>query len=415
LAKHKTRKGIGEPKRPAEAEASKREHQLRKAEHKRLRQTQEQLRLRQEQEFESRAEAAKKKVDSEKERNKRKRKPVDELLNMLNLTGVRNRALRSPSDYASRSYNLDRQVDGLIEHMFVEYDTPRFLYKCLKLEHKNVPFTDTFKRWFITIAQGGSFRKSVQDLMTSKEASVILNGTGDEPIFRYVWWAKLKAAGVPDYTIDKVIEKLFHEKAVEKMSPRHLEVIAFFGKYHNVLGREELAEVLDFLAWKLARDPEWSLKGRTASSLIKLSNEWHVLIQKAKLGGEVVWLGLGLMDWEHDERDLIYTVRELRNNRELMNEGRKQQHCVYSYVQRCVFGQSYIFSFRCYTKGPIVKMSDGTEIQTKGEELGRVTIEVNKQRAIVQVKARGNAAPQPEHRVFIRMWAGAYGLTGRPS
>lgn len=405
---------MGESKRPAEAEANRRQHQLQKAASKRLRAAREAEKLHAEQEFQRAVDAAKKKLDLERQHHKRKRKTYTELLTMLDLSGVRYHTLRSADEYVPKTYNLDRQLYGLIDHLFVQYETPYFLYKCLTKEGALHPMNDAFKQWFLTVSQGGSFRRFVRELMTSKEASVFLRGSGDWPIFRYVWWAKMKVAGIPESTIDKIIDKLYAGKAVACISKQDLDLICFFGKHHGDFGKEELGEVLDFLAWKLPRDPEWSLKGRTASSLIKLSNEWHVLIQKAKLGGDVKWQGIGWPEWEHVEKGFVCSVQELTNNKELLNEGRKQLHCVYSYVQRCVAGQSYIFSLRTYEKGPVVKMSDGTPVVSRGEEKSRLTIEVNKQRAVIQARGRFNCGPTPQEKLLMRMWAGSCGIVTRP-
>jgi hypothetical protein len=170
--------------------------------------------------------------------------------------------------------------------------------------------------------------------------------------------------------------------------------------------------VTDFLAWKLQNDASFRLKGRTASSVIKLTNEWHVLMQKAKLGHTVEWKGMGVPDWEFEGRDKIWTVCELRNNKELMNEGRKQKHCVYSYVRWCVEGRSAIFSLRAFQKLPAY-MSDGQTIWSKKCELTRVTIEATSTGDIVQVRGHLNRKANDDEKKIIRQWAGEKGLISR--
>src|SRR5205814_7389556 len=133
-------------------------------------------------------------------------------------------------------------------------------------------------------------------------------------------------------------------------------------------------EIADFLAWKLRNDRAFSLKGRTLTSVIKLTNEWHVLMQKAKLGHKVEWKGMGIPDWEHEAKDRIWTVSELLNNRELLNEGRKQKHCVYSYVQACAFGRTAIFSLRAYRNIVGGYHDDGSVICDRAFQTTRRTV-----------------------------------------
>jgi hypothetical protein len=101
---------------------------------------------------------------------------------------------------------------------------------------------------------------------------------------------------------------------------------------------------------------------------------------------------------------------ELRNNRELLNEGRKQKHCVYSYVQWCMAGRSAIFSLRGYSKRVAGYTPEGQILWEKENELTRVTIEVNHQRAVVQVRGPLNRQPFQEEKYILRLWAGEKGL-----
>jgi hypothetical protein len=119
---------------------------------------------------------------------------------------------------------------------------------------------------------------------------------------------------------------------------------------------------------------------------------------------------LGLPDWEFEARDRIWTVTELRNNRDLLNEGRKQRHCVYSYVHWCVAGRSAIFSLRGYRKRIAGYTDEGQLLWDKTEERTRITIEVNSQRAVVQVRGLLNRLPNEEEKRILRHWAGEYGL-----
>ncbi len=153
------------------------------------------------------------------------------------------------------------------------------------------------------------------------------------------------------------------------------------------------------------------MKGRTASSAVKLSNEWHLQMQRAKLGSTSSGTAWGLRTGLYEDKAEVWEVMELRDNKELVNEGRKQKHCVYSYVQRCVQGQSFIFSLRAYRKVAADYDAEGKPIWDKAFETRRVTIEVSPSRSLVQVRGPLNRAPTLEEQAVLRRWMGETGIT----
>lgn len=354
-------------------------------------------------------------LTNDKRDKKQKKKSVGELLCMLDICGIEGTALQPACTYIPRSHNLDRQLIGLLNHMFVRYHVPAFLYQvCLKSVaplFKNE--RAIFRQWFVTLAQGGSFPKLVRGYMTSKEAFLFLSAPVDNRVHENVWWAKMKAAGLPFAVIDKLIERIFSRYFRDDPSGRMAEVIQFYARFHQEMNRVTFGEVTDFLVWKLRNDPAFRLKGRTVGSVIKLTNQWQVLMQKARLGQCVEWKGLGIPDWEFEARDKIWTAEELRNNRELMNEGRKQRHCVYSYVQLCMDGRSAIFSLRGYRKAASGCKDDGSIQWDRSQEVARVTIEANSRREIVQVRGPLNRPPTVEEKQILRQWTGEKGLVVR--
>ena len=320
--------------------------------------------------------------------------------------------LRSSCDYVPKSYNLDKQLFGLISHMFVQYPVPAFLYQsCLKAPDD--PFKDRqawYRQWFVTLAQGGSFSRLVKGYLTSKEAFTFLSAPANNHIHENVWWAKMKVAGLPTPLIDKLIERIFGHFFFDDPEGRLAEVIQFFARFHPEMSKTTFVEITDFIAWKLQNDRSFRLKGRTITSVVKLTNEWHIHIQKAKIGIHVEWKGLQIPDWEFEAKNSIWTVEELRNNRDLLNEGRKQKHCVYSYVHWCSVGRSAIFSLRGYRKIAAGSTEEGQLIWDKSLEQTRITIEVNNQYAVVQVRGALNRLPTDEEKGILRLWTGEKGI-----
>lgn len=340
-----------------------------------------------------------------------KKKPAHELLETIRIKeGLH--PIRDPKTYVPKSYNVDKQRNGLIAHMYAKYPVPVFMYQAFNKTTHNRGYSpgvfDLFQDWYITMAQGGSFRKATKGIMTHKEAFVFLSAPNDQLIHENVWWAKMKVAGLPSGVIHRLLEKVFTDIRVDDPNSRYTEIIHFFANNHTQMDKITFGEITDFLVWKLRNEPTFSMKGRTVASVVALVNEWQLLMQKAKLGKNVEWEGKGAADWEYVDQNFIWVVKELRNNRELADEGKKQKHCVYSYVKSCAEGRSFIFSLRAYFKAPI-----GENEYAQGSEATRVTIEVNSNDSIIQVRGNLNRIPTKPENEVIRRWAGEKGYRNR--
>ncbi len=383
--------------------------------------------------------AGRKKVLADAKReNKRKKKSVDSLLALLMLKGLSAYKLRPAETYVPKSHNLDRQLTGLINHMFVKYPVPDFMYQvCLaklpqgqrnagaaqpdpvmlndmaRVQDKNdlARAQDTYRCWFITLAQGDSFNKLVKGLMTSREAVTFLPAPAGRKAHENVWWARMKVAELPEALIGALIDRVFTNYVPDDPEGRFAEVIQFYACEHQALSKNSLDEVTNFIAYKLRNDRQFRMKGRTASSAVKLSDEWHLLMQRAKLGRHIQWDGLRIADWVHEDKAEVWEVVELRDNKDLVNEGRKQKHCVYSYVHRCTVGQSFIFSLRAYRKAAAYYDEDGKLILDRTFETRRVTVEVSPSRSLVQVRGPLNRATTVEEQAVLRRWIGEKGIT----
>ncbi len=356
-------------------------------------------------------------LESLKRNKKLKKKSISDLYSMLNLEGIEGAALRDAFSYSPRSHNLQRQIFGLLNHMFCRYPVPTFLYSaCLK--ETNDPMAahhSVYRQWFLTLAQGHSFTKLVKGTMTGREAFAFLSAPSHNRVHVNVWWARMKVAGLPERSISHLLDSLFASRYFDDPGGRMADVIRFYARWHQQMTRTTFGEITDFLVWKLQNDPEFSLKGRTVASVIRLANEWHALIQKARLGHHIEWAGMEMPEWELEAKDHICTIVELRTNKALMDEGRKQRHCVYSYVHWCNSGRSAIFSLRCFRKVAVGYSPDGNIVWDNSLELDRrLTIEVNRQQgAIVLVGGLLNRAPTDDERTLVRHWAGEKGLTFR--
>ena len=338
-----------------------------------------------------------------------KKKSNKELYTALGLELYSEYAIRPLETYKVKSFNLEKQQIDLIKHLYVKYPVPNFMYNIF-FESKAVFGFE----WFFCLAQGGSFQKLAKDFMTKKECVLFLSAPEDYKfVLDGIWFAKMKNLNIPKSFIDKLIfDKDFfngqifvpHKNNVEYFS-KYDEVFNFYAKYHQDIDSLTFDEITDFIKYKVYNDKEFSLKGRTLNSVKMLSNEWHVLTQKAELGGRSEWTGMGLKTWSREEYDkdsgteAIWEILELTTNHALINEGRKQKHCVASYVGSCKGGSLNIFSARKYNAATFREW-----------EKNRITIAV-RNGAITESRGNSNRPMNPTEKRIVKLFANQNNLT----
>lgn len=148
--------------------------------------------------------------------------------------------------------------------------------------------------------------------------------------------------------------------------------------------------------------PDFSMKGRTLKSVLRLVARWNVDCTMNRAGKCIAWPksiigGYRFSEKRPDEiqhRD--WTIQELLDSNALRAEGRALRHCVHTYAIRCQRAETTIWSLR-------LRLGD--------REKRMATIEVNPQRrAITQVRAKCNLPPGGQSIEIIRQWADQAGL-----
>lgn len=325
-------------------------------------------------------------------------------------------AIRFAGQHQAKSYNLSRQVIGLIDHLFVRYRPPHFLYRAM-LSSKGLDLVygpgewprlrdrnhaeSIYRDWFLKVARGESFAKASKDVFTKKEAHWFLQAPDGNTIVQNIFWARAAAAGLPRAACDFLVDR-FDNSLVARIGDRLADVLRFYAVAWPQMGRNEREEITDFVR-SAAYDRAFSFKGRTFGSMRKLSEEWHGRVHAATVREYRSW-SCGLPLWQVRSKGQVVRAIELTNNRALADEGRRQKHCVFSYVSHCLRGASRIVSFRWY-----LVARDDVEPSLEQE---RVTVEVRSAtRQVVQIRGKLNRSATEQEMQSIREWAGAYGLT----
>lgn len=164
---------------------------------------------------------------------------------------------------------------------------------------------------------------------------------------------------------------------------------------------DELYDYINYQVFQLNRNIDFSQK-----KLINLRREahtWHnnlMLVRNYGYSGLVKLPSLGIPPYKVEIKGKNYVLKQLKTNKELIEEGTELKHCVGTYTRNCLKFGSYIFSLR-----ELVENLESEEL----EEVRMVTIEVNRKR-IVQKKGLRNRSCDALENHVIDLWRFENGL-----
>ena len=326
---------------------------------------------------------------------------------------VRGRAcspVREASEFRCRSYNAAKRVLSYVDHRFVRYPTPLFLYRAVlsdagldlifgqpnraRAPEDLAPPHAKYIAWFECVAQGGSFAKLAKSELTKREAHEFLQAPHDLTIEQCLLWAKFVVAGVPyagaRFLLDKIQVDAFHY-----LGARFGDFARLYASIWRQQNRNERDELVDYLRAAILEE-SFSFQGRTLGSIRKLAFDWHKRSYGRKIQTFVSWTAQ-FPSWQGKyAKETIFAV-ELTTNRDLAEEGNRQHHCVFLYSDGCARGRVCVFSLRWNYAGIVARH--------------RVTVEVDPQRRmIVQIRGQLNRPATDDEMSVVKLWAAEVGL-----
>lgn len=300
--------------------------------------------------------------------------------------------VRDIQTWKRKSHNAEKQLKSLIKHCYVTYEVPDFMYEAW-FDHDR-----KYISWFIDLGCGKSV-KSLSKMpvrLTKKGAHYFLQAPEHYTIEMALRRAQALAFGNDELLAGRIActglsrNNFQHEAFWET-------VIQFFMK-QMMLDFNKMEEIIDYLESCINENLNYSIKGRTITSLTRQSDEWHVAqaVHNASKVEIFTWEPTLTSSYVVRKKDgnaiKQYRLFELCSSKELILEGRKMNHCVASYARSCCVKVAAIFSLRC------ISFSKGHEIVA--------TIELDiKSQTIVQAKARFNKPIAPIAKKIMNDWA----------
>jgi hypothetical protein len=163
-------------------------------------------------------------------------------------------------------------------------------------------------------------------------------------------------------------------------------------------GIGELFDYIRYQVFTLNRTIDFSKK--KLRNLQQEAEVWHVELNLAKRFGHQGLVKLpdyGITTYSHEKQGKQYIIKQLKTNKELMEEGAALKHCVGLYTAHCLQNGSFIFSLR------EIRVNE----QEETEEIRCVTIELNRNR-IIQKKGQYNRSCNTIELAIISAWVREY-------
>jgi len=328
---------------------------------------------------------------------------------LVNLARFRSAHIRPAADWPGTISSWRPAVSSLAHHLVCKYEVPAFLASAWY--PSDDPCGDKKRGWFVDHGRGASFRSlSLPVMMTRKMEHIFLASRDHLAIEAAMRRAELLALGASDELVRAVLSTRL--AADLRHGTFWRTVWHFLIAHAGSIPLEQIGPMIDFIQ-AIRHDPisaktpegiveldppqpAFSIKGRTAQSMLRLMREWHRSLGMAS--GGLTWTPSPLQPmWiEEPSEDAVAPARqwqmtELTNSAQLRAEGAALHHCVGSYAYRCFHGLSRIWALRL----------------EHGEKVHHVlTIEIDPQRrSVVQARGRANRAASGKPLRLLQLWA----------
>jgi hypothetical protein len=320
--------------------------------------------------------------------------------------------LRPLEEWKSASNNPRRQFGSLVRHLFAEYPVPEFLDSTWFRRSRT-------QNWFLHVGRGKSIRAAERLYfpMTKREAHEFMLAPDSYTIEQALRWGQMRALDGNRRMVDALCGTRLGNQFGD--NDFWVSVMRFFVQnpfldtvhygpiidyvHHQKFERQEVFVRPGVVEQQPPPHPGFTMRGRTAESLLRQVNAWHTQLGRQQRLGPVQWkssgiAGLSLIEGHERSSNMRrWTISELLNRDSLVDEGRAMRHCVATYARSCASGRSSVWSMQC-------ENAEGRE---------RVlTIEVRPTaRMVMEARGRFNAVPTPQAMRILRQWTEKAGLS----
>jgi hypothetical protein len=312
------------------------------------------------------------------------------------------------------SHNGRRQFSSLVRHLLARYPVPAFMDQAW---FRAEPGAERYREWFAQLGAGKNIRTLETPIPMSKlMAHHFLSAPDDYSIEAAIRWGQVHALGGGSRLTGALLgTRIGQDFANDEF---WTSVIRFFVA-NPMLDRRHVGPVVDYLhaqkfevrevmvgpgrvEVQLPPQPGLTMRGRTAETLLAQVERWHRELGRVSVADQLYFRRSGIKELAlkaGKDGESEWRIRELLSGAELLAEGRVMKHCVASYAHSCADGRCSIWAM---------------ELITEAGKEKRQTIEVTRDRMIVQCRGKQNRLPSAAELDVVKKWAGMAGLILSP-
>lgn len=315
--------------------------------------------------------------------------------------------LRDPAEWEPRGKGRDTLFRSLCEHLFARFPMPPFLWSAFFEED-----AEAFALFVAHVAGGGSVQAGVKQgllavPLTRKMCHDLMQTPADVGFFLALRRVEVRTFGGNQ----RFLAAWMGSQAGRRLHSAEDEafwvtVIEWFGK-NEMVDPNQVGPLVDYILYRRRQDAAFSMKGRSVLAMMRAMHEWHGELAKKKAehgstfkptGFKELEIARGARTKEGNFIQEVWRIEELLSSKALNEEGRKLNHCVYSYAWSIEKGTTSIWSLNLESA------------ETDGKQK-MVTIEVrNDLKRIVQFRGKFNRQASAREFSILTQWAGMNNL-----
>ena len=314
------------------------------------------------------------------------------------------RRRRELEDWQPPSKNAFRQLDSLVRHLFDGFgDVPTWVRhrwgQTPDLRNDLCP-----SALLVHLGSGQPLRNfaGLPVRLSKRQAHLMQQAPAGCTFHEAYRYAQLAERGAPEY-LGVVLASPLGRLPIGADDEVYLAVLDLFRAEPEV-DAWQFGPVCDYVRLRRYQgtateppQPGFSVRGRSLASLLASTARWQRSLGRGRANPhfnrllDTTWPGLPVPGFVGGAGDWV-RIRQLLSYPELLEEGQQMQHCVASFMHRCVRGQAGIYSL---TLGGARKL----------------TLQLSPERRLVQVRGKYNRAPTAEESGWVLSWLMQEGIT----
>ena len=348
------------------------------------------------------------------------------LIALARVVQYRDHWVRPLEQWKPRSKSARRQFASLLQHLFAKYEPmPAFFQQVWGSNSRSMA---RYRGLYVRVAHGENLRKCRLPLTYTRRMAhwfmrapdsfsvpqairfgQVIGLGGDERLASTIAATRLSDNFTHNEFWVTVIRWLVDQPLLDPVQVGPIIDYIHFQRFvpeQILAGLNRRIDDADLAAIG-ARQPNFSMRGRTAATLLRQVNRWHQGLASNNRQQVCAWIPSGISPFSLIEGGEVrahqsaspnlegnvkhWIIRELLSSAALVAEGRRLNHCVASYASSCRQRYSSIWTMEVESFSGVKKL---------------LTIEVHlKTRTIVQIRGKSNRLPTEKEKRLICRWA----------